>query len=59
MRRAARLYAPTRMWDYLFLHGLALQAARHALRDDDRLYVPREWEDAGGPDADRQSPVGS
>jgi len=46
MRRAARMYTPTRMWDYLFLHGLALQAARRALREDDRLFVPLEWQDA-------------
>ncbi len=37
-------YRPRRMTDYLFLHGLALRAARRTLREDRaKLYPPAEW----------------
>ena len=29
--------------DYLFLHGLAIHAARRALREGPPLYVPEDW----------------
>lgn len=56
MRRLAAAYSPARLRDMLFLHGLALSAARQALRDDEprpdeRLYVPREWSDLYGGEA--------
>lgn len=46
MRELAAGYAPRKARDHLFLHGLAVIAARRALREGDRLYVPREWEQA-------------
>lgn len=46
MRELAAGYAPRKLRDHLFLHGLAVIAARRALREGDRLYVPREWERA-------------
>lgn len=56
MRQLAASYAPTRLRDMIFLHGLALSAARQALREDEpppeeQLYVPRDWVDAYGGDA--------
>jgi hypothetical protein len=36
----------------MFLHGLALSAARRALREDEKLYVPPEWEDSSDADED-------
>jgi hypothetical protein len=47
MGHAARSYTPTSPADFFFLRGLALVAARHALREDEKLYVPREWEGSG------------
>lgn len=58
MRQLAAAYSPSRLRDMFFLHGLALSAARQALRDEqprreEPLYVPREWSDAyGGQAAD-------
>ena len=46
MRQLAAVYSPKGVRDHLFLHGLAVLAARRALREGDRLYVPREWERA-------------
>ncbi len=51
MRQLAASYSPRRFGDFIFLHGLARIAARQALRDDERLYVPREWERAHGTEA--------
>jgi hypothetical protein len=44
MRQLAAEYRPKGVRDHLFLHGLAILAARQALRAGDSLYVPREWE---------------
>ncbi len=44
MSNLAASYSPRRIGDFVFLHGLARVAAHQALRADDRLYVPREWE---------------
>lgn len=45
VRSLARSYSPRRLLDLLFLHSLALSAARRSLRDvEPPLYVPREWE---------------
>ena len=46
MSHLAASYSPRRIADFVFLHGLARIAARQALRADDRLYVPREWDHA-------------
>lgn len=56
LRQIAAAYTPTRLRDMLFLHGIALSAARQAIRDDqarleEQLYVPREWADAYGGEA--------
>ena len=53
MSHLAASYAPRRIGDFVFLHGLARIAARQALRADDRLYVPGDWQPAdrvNGPD---------
>ena len=47
MSELAAGYRPKGVRDHLFLHGLAVLAARRALRAGDALYVPREWERAG------------
>jgi hypothetical protein len=46
MGQLAAGYTPRRIRDLLFLHGLAVLAARRALREGDALYVPPEWERA-------------
>ena len=46
MSHLAASYSPRGIGDFVFLHGLARIAARQALRADDRLYVPREWQHA-------------
>ena len=51
MGQLAAAYSPKRIRDLLFLHGLAVLAARRALREGDPLYVPSEWERAD-PDFD-------
>lgn len=50
MSHLAATYSPRRVGDFVFLHGLARIAARQALRADERLYVPREWEHAHRPE---------
>ena len=47
MRQLAASYSPSRVGDLIFLHGLAISAARRALREGEPLYVPREWADDG------------
>lgn len=47
MGHAGRSYSPTSTADLFFLHGLAVVAARHALREGEKLYVPPEWEESG------------
>ena len=46
MRESGRNYSPTSAADFFFLHGLALVAARHALREPEPLYVPRDWDES-------------
>ena len=40
---ALRDYRPRKATDYLFLHGIAIHAARRALREGPPLYLPAEW----------------
>ena len=49
MGNLAASYSPRRIGDFVFLHGLARIAAHQALRREERLYVPREWEETNRP----------